>query len=438
MISLWHDGVELPHFPKLDGNTKTQILIIGGGIAGLLTAYLLHERGIPYLLVEKNTICSGTTQDTTAKITYQHGLIYADLIKRYGVDTARMYLEANRSAFDKYSELCADIDCDHELKDNYVYSTSDRQRLEDEMSALDRLGFSASFCETPDIPVKTVGAVCFPKQAQFHPLKFLSTIAKGLNVRENTFVRDVKENIAFTDKGKIYADKIVVATHFPFINRYGGFFIKLYQHRSYVCALKDAPRVNGMYVDESGKGFSFREHGDLLLLGGGAHRTGKKGGSFEELRRFVTLTYPEARECCHWAAQDCMSLDGMPYIGHYSPSAPNMYVASGFNKWGMTGAMLSAMLLCDALTDTDNRFFDVFSPQRNMLHPQLFVNLGESTLNLLTPTAPRCTHLGCALKWNSAEHTWDCPCHGSRFSEDGKILDNPANTPKKGLKNKKK
>ena len=191
-------------------------------------------------------------------------------------------------------------------------------------------------------------------------------------------------------------------------------------------ALKDAPKPKGMYVDEADKGLSFRTHQNLLILGGGGHRTGKQGGNYNELRCFADKHFPDAKEVYHWATQDCVTLDGIPYIGQYSKHTPNLYVATGFNKWGMTSAMVAALLLRDLITGKKTPYADVFSPSRSIWHPKLFLNGFESSVNLLTPTRKRCPHLGCALKWNKAEHTWDCPCHGSRFTRKGELIDNPA------------
>ncbi|MBR4051396.1 MAG: FAD-dependent oxidoreductase [Clostridia bacterium] len=426
MDSLWKNNIKFPSFPEIEGNVNTDVLIIGGGIAGLLTAYMLQQEGIDYILVEKNRICSGTTQNTTAKITFQHSLIYSKLMKSYGEETAKAYLLANQEAFNVLCELCKNVDCDFETKNNFVYS-NDYKKLEDEMTALERIGFNARFTETVPLPVETKGAVCFENQAQFHPLKFLSAIAKELNIFENSFVKEMRDTTAITDKAEINAKNVIVTTHFPFINKHGVFSLKLYQHRSYVIALENAQDVDGMYVDESETGLSFRNYKNLLLLGGGGHRTGKKGGNWKELRNFTKENYPGAQERFYWAAQDCMSLDDMPYIGNYSPNTPNLYTASGFCKWGMTGAMLSAILLKDKIIGRQNDYAEFFRPDRSILHPQLFVNGFESVTNLLTFSKKRCPHLGCALKWNSAEHSWDCPCHGSRFDKSGKILDNPAN-----------
>ncbi|MDE5946211.1 MAG: FAD-dependent oxidoreductase [Oscillospiraceae bacterium] len=427
MKSVWQENINLPIFPKLDKDIKTDVLIIGGGIAGILTAYFLHQAGINYILVEKDRICSGTTQNTTAKITFQHGLIYQKLFKNNNSEIASKYLIINQIAFEKYAELCKNADCDYEVKDNYVYSQNNRKKLEKEMNALYKIGYNAELCENISIPVKTVGAVKFPEQAQFNPLKFISAISKGLNIYENTFVHEMKEMTAITDKCKINAGKIIVTTHFPFINKHGSYFLKLYQHRSYVIALENAQNVNGMYVNENHKGMSFRNYGNLLFVGGAGHRTGEKGGNWNELRNFVETYYPSSKEKYHWSAQDCMSLDGIPYIGQYSFNTPDLYVAGGFNKWGMTSAMVSAMILRDMIMGRQNEYADIFSPSRNIIKPQLFVNGFKAVKNLLIPTCKRCPHMGCALKWNSAEHSWDCACHGSRFSENGRLLDNPAN-----------
>lgn len=427
MKSLWYEHIDRLDFPTLKNDIETEILIIGGGIAGILTAYFLQEKGVPYVLVEKDKICSGTTGNTTAKITFQHGLIYDKLLRSAGIEKAKIYLQANKAAFEQYAKLCKNIDCDYEIKDNYVYSRDNLKKLEDEITALSQIGYNAVLKENLPLPIDTVGAVCFENQAQFHPLKFLFSIAKNLKIYEHTFVREMIGTTAVTDSGKIQADKVIVTTHSPFINKHGSYFLKLYQHRSYVIALEKAQNVNGLFVDESQTGLSFRNYKEFLLLGGGGHRTGKNGGNLNELREFAKNNYPNGVEKYFWAAQDCMSLDHIPYIGRYSKNTVNLYMASGFNKWGMTGAMLSAMLLSDIVCGEHNDFEEVFSPSRNMIKPQLFINGFESVTNLLTPSKKRCPHLGCALKWNPDEHSWDCACHGSRFSEDGKVLDNPAN-----------
>ncbi len=426
MDSIWYQNAPRVCFEELKGNRSTDVLIVGGGIAGILCAYKLKNAGMDCILVEADRICGGITKNTTAKITLQHGLIFDKMIKRFGERKARLYVEAQNGAQEEYARLCRDIDCDYEKMDSYVYSLSDRKKIEREVSALKRIGVDAEFSDARELPINVAGAVCVKDQAQFHPLKFLYTAARDLPIFENTKVVELKPNTAVTNHGKIAFKKLVIATHFPMINKHGSYFLKLYQHRSYVIALKNAAALNGMYVDEADKGLSFRQYGELLLLGGGDHRTGKQGGCWQELECFANKHYPEAQIVAKWATQDCMTLDDVPYIGQYSSSTSNTYVATGFNKWGMTNSMVAADLLCDLLRGKKNRYADVFSPSRSILRPLLAVNAFESAVGLLTPTSPRCPHLGCALKYNRAEHSWDCPCHGSRFTESGELIDNPA------------
>ena len=426
MDSIWTKTTQLPQFEPLRSDLNTDILIIGGGMAGLLCAYKLAQTGVDYTLVEAGRICGGITKNTTAKITSQHGLIYDKLIREFGVERARLYLEANQEALEEYRTLCKSIDCEFLDKDAFVYSLDSRKKLDQELKALDKLGFGAEFVTDIPLPFPTAGAVKFPRQAQFHPLNFLAAITKGLRLFEHTKVLELGPGRAVTNGGTISAGKIIVATHFPILNKHGGYFLKLYQHRSYVLALKNAPDINGMYLDEDEKGLSFRNYGDLLLLGGGSHRTGKEGGGWQELERFSCRDYSDAQIVARWATQDCMTLDGVPYIGPYSKGTVGLYVATGFNKWGMTSSMAAAAVLTDLVLERKNPYSELFSPSRTMLRPQLAVNSLESALGILTPTVPRCPHMGCALKYNAAEHSWDCPCHGSRFGEDGTLIDNPA------------
>ena len=426
MRSVWTQTASLPQFNSLSHSIKTDVLIIGGGIAGILCAYRLKEAGVSCVLVEANRLCSGVTMDTTAKITVQHGLIFRKLLREFGPEQTKLYLEANENALEEYRRLCQTIDCDFQIRNSAVYSLHGTQIIEEELEALEKIGASATFSSRLPLPFPIDGAVQFSRQAQFHPLKFLREITKDLPVFEHTKVMEFTPRGAVTNHGTIRAEQIIVATHFPFLNKHGSYFLKLYQHRSYVLALKHAAPADGMYVDEAETGLSFRNYGDLLLLGGGSHRTGKKGGGWQELTAFSQANFPQATEVARWATQDCMTLDGVPYIGRYSSRTPNLYVATGFNKWGMTSSMAASSLLSDLILGKDNPYAKVFSPSRTILRKQLAINAGESLLSLLTPTVPRCPHLGCALKYNAQEHSWDCPCHGSRFARDGKLLNNPA------------
>lgn len=431
MRSIWEQTARLPQFDALTGGVQTDVLIIGGGMAGILCAYFLEQAGVDYLLLEADRICGGVTGNTTAKITSQHGLIYSRLAREFGLEAARLYLEANEAALARYRSLCREIDCDFQEQDAYVYSRGRRDKLENEVAVLEQLGVPARLVSDLPLPIPAAGAVRFPGQAQFHPLRFIAAIARGLRIHEHTKVLSLRDGEAVTSGGTVRAGKVVAATHFPLLNRHGSYFLKLCQHRSYVLALRGAPELEGMYVDEAEDGLSLRSYHGLLLLGGGGHRTGKKGGGWAELSAVAQRAYPNAREAARWATQDCMSLDGVPYIGQYSARTPGLFVAAGFNKWGMTSSMVAALLLTDFVLKRNNPWAQVFAPNRTVLRPQLAVHGWESAASLLTPTVPRCPHMGCALKYNPQEHSWDCPCHGSRFQEDGKLIDNPATDDKR-------
>ena len=299
-------------------------------------------------------------------------------------------------------------------------------KIEDEINALRKIGYNACFQQEIELPVKIDGAIRFENQAQFNPLKFISELAKNLTIYEDTFVQEILPGKAITGNATIKADSIIVATHFPFINRHGNYFMKLYQERSYVSAFENVPPLKGMYIDESKKGFSFRSYNDILLIGSGNHRTGKNSLAWKPIDEFAKKHYPDATLKYQWATQDCMSLDNIAYIGRYSKNTQKLYVATGFNRWGMTSSMVSATMLTDMILGKENEFKEIFTPQRSILNPQLAVNAFESVCNLLLPAKRRCPHLGCSLKWNKNEHTWDCPCHGSRFEKNGKLINNPA------------
>ena len=305
--------------------------------------------------------------------------------------------------------MCREIDCGFEEKDAFVYSLDDRGKLEKELAALEKLGFHAGFTDKLPLPFPVAGAVRFERQAQFDPLRFAAAAARGLRAYEHTPVRRLEGTSAVTDRGTIRAEKVIVATHFPFLNRHGSYFLKMYQHRSYVLALENAANVGGMYVDEAAEGLSFRNAQGMLLLGGGSHRTGKQGGGWRELEAFAKRHYPRAHIRYRWAAQDCMTLDGVPYIGPYSARTEKPVCGHGLQQMGndlRDGGGHAAHGY--GAGQKAGRRSGVF-PLRSMLRPQLALNALEAAASLLTPTAPRCPHMGCALKWNAQEHSWDCP-----------------------------
>lgn len=472
MKSLWSESCKFRKREALNKDIKTDVLVIGAGIAGILTAYMLKQKGREVVVIDAAEIASGNTKNTTAKITSQHDLIYSKLITEFGEEKARQYAKANELAIKKYKEIIEDrrIECDFEEKPAYVYSLNEVEVLKEEAEAAKKLGIDAEFVQQANLPFKINGALKFNNQAQFNPLKFLKDISNELVIYENTRALEIKENLIVTSGGNITAKNIVVATHYPIMNAPGYYFMKMHQERSYVLALENKSEIDGMYIDLNKEGYSFRTYNNLLLLGGISHRTGEneEGGSYDELRKVVKRLYPKAKEKYHWSAQDCMTIDGIPYIGRYSSETPNIYVATGFNKWGMTSSMVSAMIISDMILEKENDFSEIFSPRRFDL--SLSINniandLIETAKNFIAQkvyipsseiehiknghggiieyngekvgvyknkegkeffVSTKCTHLGCQLSWNADELTWDCPCHGSRFDYKGRLIGSPA------------
>lgn len=426
MESVWQMEQGRVRYPGLRSDKKTQVLVIGGGMAGVLCACKLQEAGKDVLLVEAEKLGGGITARTTAVLTAQHDLLYQDMLKRFGQKTAKAYLQANLDAVKSFRGLSKKIACDFEDMPSVQFTASDPERLRLEAMTVNMLGFPARYHREQEFPEKAVAAVEYPGMAQFHPLKFLAGLAGNLQVYENSRVLDIVGDTAVLEHGTVRAEQFVVATHFPFLNRRGMYFLKLYQKRSYVLALENAPDPGASLAELDGQGVYFRRYGELLLLGGGDHRTGKRGGGFDFLRDYAQTHFPRARESFAWANQDCMSLDGLPYVGHYSPNMPHVYVATGFNAWGMTNSMVAADIIMCQICGKEHPLSEVLRPDRGMLHKQLFCNIGATLADYAIPTVKRCPHMGCALRWNPREHSWDCPCHGSRFTEDGKLLDTPA------------
>lgn len=425
MNTIWEQE-KMPRFDTLDGNLRTDVLIIGGGSAGLLCAHHLQKAGIDCALIEENRLMSGVSGRTTAKLTSQHGLIYKKLLDRFGPEKARLYYKANEDALGAFRSLAEEGSFDFEIQSSFLYATENTQKLEEEMAAYEQLKIPARWQQELPLHFPVKGALEFLHQAQFHPIKLAKQLAKGLQIYEDTKALAFANNRVETPKGSISAEKVIVATHFPLWNRHGAYFLKLYQQRSYVLAIKTENPIAGMYLDCADNGLSVRGAGPYLLLGGGGHRTGKEGLGWKLPEKVARKYYPDAPIVARWATQDCMTLDGMPYIGRYSKATPNLYVATGFGKWGMSSSMVAARILTDLVQGKEDPYGGLFSPQRSMLYAQLAANGLEATVNLLRPKGPRCPHMGCALHWNKTEHSWDCACHGSRFSKEGKRLNNPA------------
>lgn len=470
MESIWSQTCQFRQREALPGDMQTDIAVIGAGMAGVLIASALQETGRRVVVLEAQRIAGGQTRNTTAKLTCQHALLYEKLTRTLGPNKARQYAQANAAALEEYRRIISaqGIECDLEQRDAYVYGT-DAARLRKEAEAAAALGLPASFVEEAKLPFPTAGAVRFANQAQFHPLKFLQAISEPLTIYENTSVQSVEEDQLITSRGRVQAEQIVFACHFPFVNFPGIYFARMHQERSYVIALENASQMDGMWIGAEQGSYSFRNYGPLLLLGGGGHRCGENsvGGRYADLRQKAAQWYPGSREVAHWSAQDCVTADSVPYIGPYAASHPNWYVATGFQKWGITSSMVAAMLLRDRICGKENPWAEVFDPgrfdEKNLtglaqesgqavkgLAKQLFQIPAEAAKELppghggivfwkgkklgvykdesgaLWPVDIRCPHLGCQLEWNPDELSWDCPCHGSRFDYLGRLISGPA------------
>lgn len=470
MESIWRKTHERKKNPALEGEMETEAVVIGGGMAGILTAWHLQQAGISVVLLEAGQIGGGQTKNTTAKITSQHGMFCREFIEKKGENAAGKYVEANQAAVEEYKRIVKQksIACDFVECDAYVYS-KDGEKLRQETEAARKLGVNASFEKELEIPEDCAGAVRFPGQARFHPLKFIEALAEELTIYEDTPVKKVDEHLILTNCARVKAGKIIFATHFPFIDFPGMYFARMHQERSYVLALENAGSLEGMYIGEGKDTLSFRQYDKYILLGGQAHRTGenREGGRYAKLKEEAARLYPGSTVAAQWSAQDCITADGIPFIGQYASDRPDWFVASGFQKWGMSSSMVSAMILTDLICGRENPYAEIFAPGRFSSEelPQIMKDGGKAIKGLAkrffqlpketaeglqrgqgavveTPQGKAgvykteenticqvdtvCPHMGCKLSWNPDERSWDCPCHGSRFDCRGNLLNGPA------------
>lgn len=486
MKSVWSNSIPINNQSgqEFPAETEQEVIIIGAGMAGILTACYLQKQGIHPIILEADTAGSGVTKETTAKITCGHYFIYHKLLSQLGLEKTRQYALANRLALKQYRDLITEnqIDCDYEELPLYVYTTDKEKDAICELEAAKACYLDVRFAVDVELPLFTKGAVCYQEQAQFHPLKFLEALCRNLEIYEHTLVSKISGHTLYTNRGTIQGKQIVLATHYPVFNINNLIFSRLYQSRSYAMTFKDVPKLSAMYVDGSGSGYNFRSVSEELLVSGGGHRTGCNsfGGNYEALHQFTKETYPDARETLRWSTQDCMTLDGIPYIGRLSPYKPYLYAATGFNKWGMSHAMTAAMLLTDMICEKKNPFEEVFSPLRlnyslskrklkehfkisydgiirkrfNKVQISIeALKRGEAAVidskyhhlgaykdlnGQVHLVSSRCPHMGCTLNWNPEELTWDCPCHGSRLDYDGNIIKSPALSHKNEIRDKVK
>ncbi|TLS36994.1 FAD-dependent oxidoreductase [Pseudalkalibacillus caeni] len=492
LTSYWLDSVELPSFDPLTADIKTDTVVIGAGITGITTAYLLSRQGLKVTVLDAGNILDGTTGRTTAKLTAQHGLIYDHLIKEFGEEKAKQYYQSNQDAIEFVRQLVVDlnIDCDLAEEDAYIFAETeeDKLKIDKEVQAYEKLGIDGGFVDSLPLDIETKGAVVMRNQAQFHPVKYLKRlvdeiVAAGGQVFENTRVMDIEKGdrpSAITESGhKVTGENIAVCSHFPFYDKEGFYFARMRPKRSYSLAVK--PKENfpgGMYISASKPKHSLRytslDGEQLVIVGGQGHPTGHKSNTdenYEKLYEFGDKVFGIEDVPYRWSSQDPETLDKVPFIGKYSKDDDNIFVGTGYRKWGMSNGTLAGMLLHDWILHFDNPYSDLYSPDRphqghnvkkfvkeNTHVAKRFVkdlvDLSEKTVDdlgydegaivslggkkaaaykdkdgELHVVNSACTHFGCDVKWNCSERSWDCPCHGSRFYYNGEVLEGPAVKP---------
>jgi glycine/D-amino acid oxidase-like deaminating enzyme/nitrite reductase/ring-hydroxylating ferredoxin subunit len=454
-------------YESLSKNIDRDIVIVGGGIAGILTAYHLFESGFKVTLVEADRLFSGVTSKTTAHITAQHGDIFSTLT----LNKSKLYYDSQQQAISSYREIIEkeQIDCDFEIVNDYNYTLDKLKKIKKLYKKLKKIGVPSTFYENMSIlGFNALGVIETYNQAIFHPLKFLSQLKKDFEIFENTRILkiDMKNKILYTKDYSIKANKIIMATNYPIGKVKGAYFIKLYKSHSYCVSTKKPLDINGTYQSDSEDGLTFRNQDKKIIIGGLDHRTGRVNSTTKKQRlEEVSKKYFNSGIEYFWDANDVVTYDGLPIVGRFNDKYPDVYIITGFNKWGMTNSMASAKLITDLISNKVNKFEKIFSPQRfNFNFGAFLINIGVSLNNLvikpLTPAfksyrkikigdgeivhyrnskravyrdeknvfhfcSPYCKHLGCQLKFNKNTKTWDCPCHGSRYDIDGNIISSP-------------
>lgn len=418
--SIWN--IKTNEHKKLTNNITTDVLIIGGGVAGILCGYELKERKIENIIVEKDVIGQKSTVNSTAFVTFQNEILYQDIVNKFGFKKAKEYITINQKAINKYKELAKKYDFDFKETYNVIYTNKDKNVIIKEKEVLNRLGVYCELIDTLPINLPILIGLKVNNQGLLHPLKLINELSKELTIYENSEVIKVKKNKAYLKNGvTITFNKVIIATHFPFINKVGSYYMKMHQRRSYVVSFKHND-FEGSYTNIDNNGYYFRTYNNHLIIGGNDRDNKEKCENYfymqiKEVFKDITITNK-------WSNQDCITLDYIPYIGKYDVFHDNYYVITGFNMWGFTWAMAGAIIIADMIEN--NKVYMLTNPQRNILHKQLFLNLTTYLKNILSLKTPKCPHLKSKLNYNILERTYECPCHGSRFKENGVLLDGPA------------
>jgi glycine/D-amino acid oxidase-like deaminating enzyme/nitrite reductase/ring-hydroxylating ferredoxin subunit len=465
--SYWLATTPDSSYPVLSGDIRVDVAIIGGGIVGITSAFLLKQAGVSVALIEADRIIKGVTGYTTAKITSQHDLIYNRLILELGRKKAKQYAESNQSAIEKIEYIVRswDISCDFAHKPAYIYAGSEdsAQKILDEVRAARSLGLPASFEDSVPLPFETYGSVRFNHQAQFHPRKYLYAVAReiegdGCYIFEKTRALGIEGGnpvIIKTDKGTVRADNVIQATHYPIVDKPGELSQKLSQSMSYALGVRiEGSFPDGMFINAEKPGRSLRsqpaEGDELILVVGDGHPTGNGKPTkehYRHLENWARSIYNVRSVDYRWSTEDVMPQDGVPFIGRLTPESEHFYIATGFRKWGMTTGTAAAMILTDTILGRDNPWIEVYDPSRSepvepfpiqeeasRLAPGegAIIQRGKEKVaayrdpqGVLYALNPSCRHMGCTVSWNDAEKTWDCPCHGSRYNARGEVILSP-------------
>lgn len=435
MATIW-ENINLPPREKLKGVEVADCTVIGGGLAGIMIAAELERRGFGVLVLEADRVLSGATRGTTAKLTAQHGLIYSKLSQKISPMTARLYYDSNREGVEKIRRLVRerDIDCDFFDISTAVYGRDDDSAISREMRTLEMLRIEGEMIHPRDLPFEVKGAVEMKNQAQFHPLKFAGALSKNLKIYEKSPVVSLEDGKVTTPKGVVRTNYIICATHYPFLNIPGFYFLRQHQYRSYALALDTDKKPERAYlgIDDN---LSIRSFDRGIIVGGMGHRTGynQKGGCYMNLLATAKRYYPKAEVITCWSNQDVITHDGLPFIGRYSVFSPRMFVATGFNKWGMSLSAVASNIVPDLICGCENKYEKLYSPFRTHLKAAavpFFEDAAHAVVGIsrgmFSKREERCTHLGAKLHLNRDDGTLECPCHGSQFSCGGKVEFSPA------------